>query len=66
MNTRHRREHHHPLDINSDDHGSEASNSTLLHEHEWDQEHDELVGEDRDGGPDHHLRHRPGKGASDN
>ncbi len=59
---KHRQEQHHPLDIDSDDHTKESSNPTLLDQ--WD-EHDELVGEDRDKGPDHKVRHRPGRGGSD-
>ena len=55
-----------PLDILSDDHTSENIDPTQIHDGhlDWD-DHDELVGEDRDGGPDHHVRHRPGKGGSD-
>lgn len=59
MESRERREHSHPIDVGSDDHGNENSNPTLLGH--LDDEHDRPdVGEDRDHGPHHHIR-RPGE-----
>lgn len=55
-----RREHAHPIDINSDDPGTGSSDPTLLYGGISDEHDRPDVGEDRDHGPHHHIR-RPGE-----
>lgn len=50
---KHRKEHTHPLDIESDDHSNEHSNPTMLHDRTDDEFDREDIGEDRDNGSPH-------------
>ncbi len=47
------RQHHHPIDIDSDDHTMPSENPTLLGTSVYDGEEG---GDDRDDGPDHSIR----------
>jgi hypothetical protein len=52
-----RREHHHPIDFDSDDHTEESASPTMLGTSIYDGDEG---GDDRDSGPDHHVRRPPG------